>query len=398
MISKIKTNFCGIEFKNPVVIASTDIGRSVENFEKFAKAGVGGIITKSVTDAAPLQSKGITMFDIRTIDGVPVDDCDTVPDNYYFFSRGGSMIAMEKFEETAKEILQIAKQYDVVPIASICASKIENWVAYAKRFEEMGYPMLELNLGNPHGEASKDKLGFKISQETDLCVEVASSVVNAVNIPVVAKLTPHVADLTVLTKALEQAGVKAVTVMHRYQGLVIDHETLEPVIGGYAAIGGPWMKPLSLANVAKVRNATSLEIMGSNGADSAQDVLDFIYAGAGLVQIGSSMMLKGVEYSRNLVAELEAFFDASEKTVSQLCGEVARKIISYKELNKISARKAVIDTETCLQCADKPCLERCYYQALTPTGGTLVHDDDSCSGCGMCKAVCTYNAVRIEKI
>ena len=149
MISKIKTNFCGIEFKNPVVIASTDIGRSVENFEKFAKAGVGGIITKSVTDAAPLQSKGITMFDIRTIDGVPVDDCDTVPDNYYFFSRGGSMNAMEKFEETAKEILQIAKQYDVVPIASICASKIENWVAYAKRFEEMGYPMLELNLGNP---------------------------------------------------------------------------------------------------------------------------------------------------------------------------------------------------------------------------------------------------------
>lgn len=53
MSNKLNTKFCGVYFKNPIVVASTDIGRTAEGFERFAKTGVGGIITKSVTDAAP---------------------------------------------------------------------------------------------------------------------------------------------------------------------------------------------------------------------------------------------------------------------------------------------------------------------------------------------------------
>lgn len=398
MSSTLKTTFCGVCFKNPIVVASTDIGRSAQGFERFAKTGVGGIITKSVTDAAPLQNKGITMFDIRGMDETPVGPGTGVPDDYYFFSRGGAMIAMDDYEATAREILEIARRYDVVPIASICASKLENWVAYARRFEEMGYPMLELNLGNPHGEAAKDKLGFKISQETQLCAEIASAVTRAVQIPVVVKLTPQVADLAALTQVLEASGVQAVTIMHRYQGLVIDHETMEPVIGGYAAIGGPWMKPLSLANVAKVRNATSLSIMGGNGADTAQDVMDFLLAGAGLVQVGSSMMLKGPAYAVDLVQALETAVAATGRSVRDLTGLVAARIIPYTALAKIAARRAVVDTAVCRTCQEKPCLERCCYQALSLENGTLVHNDDSCSGCGMCRTVCPKGAVRIEKI
>ncbi len=398
MSNKLNTKFCGVYFKNPIVVASTDIGRTAEGFERFAKTGVGGIITKSVTDAAPLQNKGITMFDVRNMDETPVGSGTGVPDDYYFFSRGGAMISMDAYEATALQILSIARQYEVIPIASICASKLENWVTYARRFEEMGYPMLELNLGNPHGEAAKDKLGFKISQETQLCVEIASTVTHAVKIPVVVKLTPQVADLSALTQALEASGVQAVTIMHRYQGLVIDHKTLEPVIGGYAAIGGPWMKPLSLANVAKVRSATNLSIMGGNGVDTAQDVLDFLLAGADLVQVGSSMMLKGPSYAARLVQALETAVAATGRSVGDLTGLVAEKIIPYTALAKIAARRAVIDTAVCHSCQEKPCLERCCYQALSLADGTLTHNNDSCSGCGMCKTVCPKGAVRIEKI
>ena len=338
------------------------------------------------------------MFDVRNMDETPVGSGTGVPDDYYFFSRGGAMISMDAYEATALQILSIARQYEVIPIASICASKLENWVTYARRFEEMGYPMLELNLGNPHGEAAKDKLGFKISQETQLCVEIASTVTHAVKIPVVVKLTPQVADLSALTQALEASGVQAVTIMHRYQGLVIDHKTLEPVIGGYAAIGGPWMKPLSLANVAKVRSATNLSIMGGNGVDTAQDVLDFLLAGADLVQVGSSMMLKGPSYAARLVQALETAVAATGRSVGDLTGLVAAKIIPYTALAKIAARRAVIGTAVCHSCQEKPCLERCCYQALSLADGTLIHNNDSCSGCGMCKTVCPKGAVRIEKI
>lgn len=101
MSNKLNTKFCGVYFKNPIVVASTDIGRTAEGFERFAKTGVGGIITKSITDAAPLQNKGITMFDVRNMDETPVGSGTDVPDDYYFFSRGGAMISMDAYEATA---------------------------------------------------------------------------------------------------------------------------------------------------------------------------------------------------------------------------------------------------------------------------------------------------------
>ena len=73
MSRDLAMSFCGIRFRNPVVVASTDIGRSPEQVEAFARAGVGGIVIKSVTDAAPLQNAGITMFDIRDMDQRPVE-------------------------------------------------------------------------------------------------------------------------------------------------------------------------------------------------------------------------------------------------------------------------------------------------------------------------------------
>ena len=77
---------------------------------------------------------------------------------------------------------------------------------------------------------------------------------------------------------------------------------------------------------------------------------------------------------------------------------MAAKIIPYTALAKIAARRAVIDTAVCHSCQEKPCLERCCYQALSLADGTLTHNNDSCSGCGMCKTVCPKGAVRIEKI
>lgn len=390
MAQSLETSFCGIHFRNPIVVASTDIGRSSASFEAFAKAGVGGIITKSVTDAAPLQNAGITMFDIRDMGLSPVGG--TIPDQYYFFSRGGAMVSMEAFLPLAKQELDLARSYGVVPIGSISASKVENWVAYAKVFEELGYPLLELNFGNPHGEAAKEKLGFLIGQSPELCGEIVARIVEAVHIPVVAKLTPQVADITEMAAAVKAAGARAVTITHRFQGLIVDRASETPVLGGFAAIGGPWMKPITLANIAKVYRATGLEIMGGNGADTAEDVLDFLYAGAGLVQIGSSMMLRGPEYAKAL---LETLLSRAKEPLCQLRGRVAERIVPYQQLRRIAARKALVDARACAACTEHFCVSRCYFGALDDAGGPVSYHEDFCSGCGLCQAVCPHAAVKI---
>lgn len=390
----MKTTVLGIPFSNPIVVASTDIGRSPEAFRAFAEAGVGGIITKSVTDAVALQQSGISMIHIMDMEQRPVEG--TVPDCYSFFSRGGSMLPMAEFEAEAQEFLEIGREYGTVVIGSISASRTENWVAYAKRFEEMGFPAIELNFGNPHGEAADGKLGFLIGQSKELCVEIASEVLAAVSIPVIVKLTPQISDLAGTAKALEQAGVQAVTITHRFQGLVIDPETDLPVLGGWAAIGGPWMKPISLSNVARVRRATELTILGSNGVDTARDVYDYLLAGASLVEVGSSMMLRGPEYARKLVEELDALLEKKAVTgVDEVVGKTARRIVTYKSLNELPTRRSKLDETICAGCEDKPCLTTCYFGGLSIKEGTLMHDDDACSGCGLCQHICPRGAVAI---
>ena len=113
----MKTTVLGIPFSNPIIVASTDIARSPEKFREFARAGVGGIITKSVTDAAALQQSSISMIHIMDMAQNPVRGA--VPDCYSFFSRGGSMLTMEKFEAEAEELLDVGREYGTVVIGSI---------------------------------------------------------------------------------------------------------------------------------------------------------------------------------------------------------------------------------------------------------------------------------------
>lgn len=391
----LSTEFCGVRFRNPIIAASTDMSRTPERFTELLESGVGGIITKSVTDAAELQAKGIARFDIRDQDQRPVEG--TIPKNYTFFSRGGSMVSMERFAEYAEEQLAQARERGVVLIGSISASKKENWVSYAKQMEAMGFPMLELNFGNPHGEAAGGKLGFLLGQSEELCCGIVGAVLEAVSIPVIVKLTPQVADMTSIAEALQSIGAKAVTVMHRYQGLVVDLETEEPSLGGFAAIGGPWMKPIALANIAKIyRKAKGLSICGGNGADTGRDAAEYIMCGASLVQIGSTLMLRGPEAVSEILSQLEDVLESKGlEDVNQLRGRIADKIITYKNLGELPVRESSMNEAACAECSDKVCIRRCYFGALSEDGGRLKKDEDRCTGCGMCRHVCPKKAVRL---
>lgn len=387
----------GLTFKNPIVAASTDIARSVEQFEAFAKSGVGAIITKSVTDAPALQDDNISRIHITDLAQKPVRGA--VPEQYTFFSRGGSMVGMEAFEPKAAGMLRIAQKYGTVAIGSIAAGPVENWVRFAKRFEELGFPALELNFGNPHGEASDAKLGFLIGQSPELCEEILKAVQSAVTLPVIVKMTPQLSDVTGMAKHLEACGAKAVTVMHRFQGLMVDSETDAPVLGGWAAIGGSWMKPIALANIARIYRGTGLTIFGGNGANTARDVYEYMCCGASLVEIGSAFMLRGPGYASQVAAEFAALLkEKGLQNCGEITGRTAKQMVSYKNLGALPKRKAAYDLTKCADCSEKPCVETCYFGALHIENGTLVPDSQKCSGCSLCQTRCGRNAVCMQMI
>lgn len=391
----LEVEFCGLTFKNPLVAASTDMSRSPESFTALLDSGVGAVVTKSVTDAAALQAKSIARFDIRDEWQRPVRG--QAPRSYTFFSRGGSMVSMEQFSQYGEKQLQEAREKGVVLIGSIAASKKENWVDYAVAMEAMGFPMLELNMGNPHGEAADGKLGFLLGQSEALCSEIVGAVLERVRIPVIVKLTPQVTDMTAVVKALEAVGAKAINVMHRYQGLIVDPEEETVALGGYAAIGGPWMKPIALANIAKIhRQFKGMALCGGNGVDTGRDLVEYMLCGASLVQVGSTLMLRGAEAAAFILAEAQKLLE--KKSVDgpgAIVGRAAEKIVTYKNLGQLPVRESSMEWEQCKECTEKPCVSRCYFGALSCEDGLLVKEQQLCTGCGMCYHVCGREAVTL---
>lgn len=394
MTSALETSFASVRFKNPVVAASTDLSRTEAGLTSLLKAG-GGVVTKSVTDIEALTSRHITRFDIRDMRQNPVRG--DVPRDYVFFSRGGNMVPLAHYLPHAERELAAAKEYGAVLIGSISCNDGDSWPKYARELAREGFPMLELNFGNPHGEAAKGKAGFLLGQSPELCRRIVSEVCSAVSIPVVVKLTPQVTDITEIAAVVRDAGAAAVTVMHRLQGLVVDFEKEEPVIGGWAAIGVPWMKPLSLAAVAKVYRSAGLPVCGGNGVDTGRDVLEYIMAGASLVQIGSTLMLRGPHCIPAILDEMRSLMAAKGVTaIGGLTGRVADKIVTYKELAALGTREAAFDAARCAECRDKPCIARCAFGTLSAQGHALSVKPETCTGCSMCQHICPFGAVTLR--
>ena len=112
------------------------------------------------------------------------------------------------------------------------------------------------------------------------------------------------------------------------------------------------------------------------------------------------MMLRGPGYAARLVEELEAL--RKKKNVSDWkdgIGAAAGQIVTYKSLSDLPARRPEIDTALCVECHNKPCLDTCYFGGLSMgSDGTLSHDDEACSSCGLCQHICPKGAVAMKQM
>jgi len=195
------------------------------------------------------------------------------------------MLSEEEWAKGADEAVSLAKSHGVLMIGSICASTLETWKGMAQRMQEKGVGMIELNLGNPHYTAAPGLIGARISQAEDLLGEVIQTVTEAVTIPVIAKLSPQVSNIVHLAELAKRSGASAVTLSHRFQGLLIDVEKKEPLGSIPFGYGGPWMLPIAIGYVAKVSQEVGIPICGSGGIFGGKDVLQFLMAGATTIQI-----------------------------------------------------------------------------------------------------------------
>lgn len=397
-MADLSTEFCGVRFKNPVIVASIEPTNSVDHIKQCIDAGASGAIVKTISeldDWAELtrHSKYRILNDKgRIIRG-------RIPRNFTFYSRSGYISEPYRdWIQYLKEAQRHAERNDSHIIGNVSAGTLDMWATLARMCEDCGVPMIELNFQHPHPvELADDAQGVLIAQDPRVTAEVTARVVDAVSIPVIVKLSPEAMDLTAVARAAQQAGARAATVCSRFKGFSTDIETAMPYIGGPAGVGGPWVKPITLRWVHEVYSQLGMEIAGSNGIFDGRDAIEFLMSGARIMEVGSVLMLKGISWLEQTIAEVDSFMDEfGYPDIDSLQGLSSRRAAaSIKELFEEPSIYAYIDQEKCRFPKCTNCVRSCFYNAMDTDDVRVVSNPDMCIGCQLCYDVCPFDAISL---
>jgi dihydroorotate dehydrogenase (NAD+) catalytic subunit len=171
-------------------------------------------------------------------------------------------------------------------VASIMGFTTGEYAEVARRLEGIdGFAGIELNLSCPNTERG----GIEFGQDEIAAAEVVRRVTRETTLPVIAKLTPSVADPVRIARAVVDAGADALCCGNTLVGMAMDTGRGRPVINAtFAGLSGPALKPVALRVVYQVAGAVGVPIIGCGGISTAEDAIEFMQAGASAVQVGTA--------------------------------------------------------------------------------------------------------------
>jgi len=213
-------------------------------------------------------------------------------------------------------------------IVNIGGESIAEFVELAERFCAAGIDALEVNLSCPN--VQEGRLYF--STEPRLAQEAMARVKAVANVPVFAKLSPNITDITPIAKAAEQGGADGFTAINTLIGMAVDWRARKPILGKtIGGLSGPAIRPVALRMVHQISQVTDLPIIGVGGIATADDVLQFLVAGASAVQIGTANFVDP-SCMTHILDELEQLLSAENLTVREVVGSLRGSELSSEVL------------------------------------------------------------------
>ncbi|HUU27189.1 MAG TPA: dihydroorotate dehydrogenase [archaeon] len=297
----------GLSFQNPVLVASGTFGYGDEYYDIMPFRLLGGLVTKTITarvrpgnppprvvetDAGMLNSIGLANV------GLEAFLRDKLP--WILQHAGPSRIVVNFAGFSVDEYLELGAVLGRTP----------------------GIDALEVNLGCPNVRAGHIHFGA----DPEGVRQVISGVRGKTALPIVAKLTPNVTDIASLAQNAVEAGADCVSLINTLPGMKIDVQRRKPVLGmGFGGLSGPAIRPVGVACVYKVYQrlrqiGSKAAIIGIGGITSGCDALEYILAGARLVQVGTASFVHP-QAAKTVVDELERYCaERNIESISELIG------------------------------------------------------------------------------
>jgi len=257
-----------LELKNPVMTASGTFGYGRE-FESFVNPDLlGGIVVKGLS--------------LKPIAGNPPPRIAETPAGM-LNAIGLANIGIDEFIDKK---LPWLKTLHTNVVVNIYGHSIDEYEGLAKAFKGVeGVSALEVNISCPNVEMG----GMVFGKDPAVSARITEKVVKNTDKPVIVKLTPNVADIRLMARAVEESGAAIISLINTLTGMAIDIERRRPKLANISGgLSGPAIKPVALYQVWQVVNAVKIPVIGIGGIMDYRDALEFLIAGARAIQVGTA--------------------------------------------------------------------------------------------------------------
>lgn len=267
-MSQLGVDLPGLKLKNPIMPASGCFGFGREYSEFYDLSKLGAIMMKAATGTERFGNQ--TPRVAETASGM-------------LNAIGLQNPGVEKIIEN--EVAFLAN-YDLPVIANIAGSTLEEYEKVAAAFNQTDQVhALELNISCPNVKEG----GIQFGTDPEMAANVTEKVKRATNLPVYVKLSPNVSDIVAMAKAVEAAGADGLSMINTLTGMQIHLPSKRPLLANKTGgLSGAAIKPVAIRMIYEVKQHVSIPIIGMGGINTAEDVLEFLLAGASAVAVGTA--------------------------------------------------------------------------------------------------------------
>lgn len=351
---KLHVNLLGKHFENPLLPASGPSVGSLHSLKYFNGSSVGAVVTKTISVKGAKVSKPCIVADQQIV----------------YNTESWSELSLDTW---VNEILPSLKKELSKPLI-VCA----------------GYTSDDFNISIPKLQQFADFFEVSTHYGKDNLKDLVTTICSLTSKPVFIKLSPHILNYIEFIDIAVKAGASGIVAVNSVgPGVCLDLKHRSLVIGtneGHSWISGPAIKPIALQRVMDIRNHyPDLPIIACGGVSNAEDVLEFILAGADLVQMLSSALINGRQLYDQIIDELPRVMAANDiESIQELRNtKLHLRVHGSGDYPHINHDKCVL----CHRC-EKICPEMAMIQKKT-----MINHRELCIRCGLCESRCPVGAI-----
>lgn len=263
----MSVSIAGVEWKNPVTVASGTFGSGAEYSEFTDLNKLGAVTTKGVANVPWAGNPTPRVAEVY----------------------GGMLNAVglqnPGIELFCKRDIPFLKQYDTKIIVNVCGHSTEEYVEVVKRLANEPVDLLEINISCPNVKEG----GIAFGQDPKAVEAITREMKKYAKQPIIMKLSPNVTDITEMARAAEAGGADALSLINTITGMKIDVNRRKFVLANKTGgMSGPAIHPVAVRMVYQTAQAVNIPIIGMGGIMTAEDAIEMILAGATAISVGTA--------------------------------------------------------------------------------------------------------------